>query len=202
MSTTLLFVELLIAGFQVIVWFVLLLFSVFGYDWVFRIQTQVFNGWQLLLSVIALAFVYVLGILFDKLADIIFSKWDRAIGEKRFGKNAPYVFARDRFQIGRDNTQLYHHFEYIRSRLRIARASSVNFAITTIMAVIFVVTRLQNIPNLFVLLFFIIVVGCLLTYLAVLTWYKLSNTYCGIIYANLPKETNSAKNKAKVVIGK
>ncbi len=190
MSTTLLFAELLIAGIQVIVWFVILLLSVFGYDWVFTIQTQVISGWQVLITIIVLPFVYVLGILFDRLADIIFSKWDRTIGKKFFDKEAPYIFARVRFQISKDNDQLNHEFEYTRSRQRIVRASSLNFAITTVLAIIFVGTRLQGVPNSLTLLYFIALIGSLLTILAIVTWYKLINSYYGLIKANLPNGQN------------
>jgi len=195
MSTTLLFAELLIVGIQVIVWFVILILSFFGYDWVFSIQTQVFSGWQVLITIIVITFVYVLGILFDRLADIIFSKWDRAIGKKFFGKKAPYIFAKVRFQISKDNDQLNHEFEYSRSRQRIARASSLNFAITTVLAIIFVGTRLQGVPNRLMLLYFIAGVGSLLTILAIVTWYKLINSYYRHIQANLPKQVVPEKEE-------
>lgn len=57
MSTTLLFVELLIAGFQVLVWFLLLIFTVFGYEWVFSLQLQNWGNLQILVSATLLALV-------------------------------------------------------------------------------------------------------------------------------------------------
>jgi hypothetical protein len=181
MSTTLLFAELLIAGFEVVVWFVILVFTVFGYDWVFKVQTQIFSDWQILISVVALAFVYVLGILFDRFADMIFSKWDRAISKRIFGEEAAIVFAVKRFQISKENEYLHYQFEYTRSRQRIARASALNFAITTVLAFVFVATRLQGSSYYATLLWFIAIVGIFLTVLAIITWYKLINSYCKLI---------------------
>jgi hypothetical protein len=191
MSTTLLFAELLIAGIQVVVWFVLLVFSVFGYEWVFNIQTQAFSDWQILISVVALSFVYVLGILFDRFADILFRKWDRAITTKIFiGNKFPKedihrVFAVTRFQLSQENEYLHHQFEYTRSRQRIARASALNFAIITVLALVFVATRLRGIPNYSTLLWFIALTGSLLSALAIVTWHKLITSYYHHILANI-----------------
>ena len=62
MSTTLLFVELLIAGIQVVVWLVLLVLCVFGYQWAAALPFTLLSEWQALIAVIVLSFVYVLGI--------------------------------------------------------------------------------------------------------------------------------------------
>ena len=194
MSTTLLFVELLIAGIQVVIWFVLLILTIFGYEWVSTFPTQALSNWQVLITATILSFVYVLGILFDRLADLIFSKWDRSIAYKRF-PNAPHAFAVIRFQLSKDNEFLNHQFEYTRSRLRIARASSLNFAITTILALIFVATRLRDIQDYSRLLIFIALTGIFLTSLAVITWYYLVRSYFGLIKANYTTQMEQAKPK-------
>ncbi len=199
MSTTLLFVELLIAGIQVLIWFVLLILTVFGYEWTFTFPVQAMRDWQVLITAILLSFVYVLGILFDRLADLLFSKWDRAIGSKRF-PDAPHAFSVVRFQISKDNEYLNHQFEYTRSRLRIARASSLNFAVTTILALTFVAARLQGVQDHSKLLIFIAVTGISLTGLAIMTWYHLVRTYFGLIKANYVAQmgqTNVKQTRAK-----
>ncbi len=194
MSTTLLFVELLIAGIQVLIWFVLLILTVFGYEWALTLPVQAMHDWQILITAALLSFVYVLGILFDRLADVIFSKWDRAIAYQRF-PDAPHAFSVVRFQISKDNEYLNHQFEYTRSRLRIARASSLNFAITTILALIFVATRLTGIQDLSRLFIFIAVTGIFLTGLATLTWYFLVRSYFGLIRSNYTAQMAQAKAK-------
>jgi hypothetical protein len=196
MSTTLLFVELLIAGTQVVIWFVLLILTIFDYKWISSFSAQGISDWQILVTATVLAFVYVLGILFDRLADLIFSKWDRSIAYKRF-PNAPHTFAVIRFQLSKDNEYLNHQFEYTRSRLRIARASSLNFAITTIVALIFVATRLQGAQDYAKLLIFIALTGICLTSLAILTWYYLVRSYFGLIKANYMAQNDVAKVKPK-----
>lgn len=194
MSTTLLFVELLIAGIQVVVWFVLLILTVFGYEWIFAFPAEALRDWQLLITAVILSFVYVLGILFDRLADLMFSKWDRSIGRQRF-PDAPHSFSVVRFQITKDNEYLNHQFEYTRSRLRIARASSLNFALTTILGLVFVATRLQGAENYSKLLIFIAVSGIFLTSLAIITWYYLVKSYFGLIRANYTAQMDQAKAK-------
>lgn len=197
MSTTLLFVELLIAGFQVLVWFLILILTVFGYEWVFSIQKQNWGNWQILISATLLALVYVFGILFDRLADLIFSKWERPLAYKLFPKRAPETFAVIRFQIAKGNDYLSNQLEYTRSRMRIARASSLNFAITTILALLFVATRLQSIPDQGKLLLFIALTGIFLTAMATITWYNLVRSYFGFIKANDPQQRKQKQTKRK-----
>jgi len=199
MSTTLLFVELLIAGTQVVIWFVLLILTIFDYKWTSNLSIQGVSDWQVLITATVLAFVYVLGILFDRLADLIFSKWDRSIAYKRF-PDAPHTFAVIRFQLSKDNEYLNHQFEYTRSRLRIARASSLNFAITTIVALMFVATRLQDAQNFAKLLVFIALTGICLTSLAILTWYYLVRSYFGLIRANYMAQSDVGKVKPKQIM--
>lgn len=62
MGTTSLVVELLIIGFQVATWVVLLLLSVFGYEW---IDLRFLTSWAALVTVVFLAASYSLGLIFD-----------------------------------------------------------------------------------------------------------------------------------------
>ena len=129
---------------------------------------------------------------------MIFSKWDRAISKQIFGKEAAIVFAVKRFLVSKDNEYLHYQFEYTRSRLRIARASALNFAITTLLAFIFVATQLQHYSHYVTLLWFIAIVGIFLTALAIITWYKLINSYCKHIKINVDtQETENYVTKPK-----
>ena len=197
MSTTLLFVELLIAGIQVLVWSLILILTIFGYEWVLSLPMQNWRDWQLLVSAVLLAFVYVFGILFDRLADLIFSKWERPLAYKIFPEKAPETFAVIRFQIAKENDYLSNQLEYTRSRMRIARASALNFAITTILAVLFVKTRLQVFPDQRKLLIFIALTGIFLTGVAAVTWYNLVRSYFGFIKANEPQQNQQKKANQK-----
>ena len=84
MSTTVLFVELLIIGFQGGVWILLLIFSVFGYNWLLELQSTGISDWQTLITALLLSMFYVLGIMIDRTADAIFSGWSQRIKQTVF----------------------------------------------------------------------------------------------------------------------
>jgi hypothetical protein len=157
--------------------------AVFGYQWVGGLPFAVLADWQALIAVVVLSFVYVLGILFDRLADRVFQRWDRSIAAKIY-PNAPHTFGVMRYLVSKENEYLHHQFEYTRSRLRIARASALNFALTTLLAEVFLVRWLRGEAAFPLLAAFVGVVGVLLTALAVYTWHKLVRTYFGVIGAN------------------
>lgn len=200
MSTTLLFAELLIIGLQATIWLSLLIVNIWGYRWLSTIQAIGFSDWQTVIVVLALSFVYVLGIIIDRVADLFFSGWDKRIREKII-PNAPLPIAVMRFELGKDNEYLNRQFEYTRSRMRIARASSINFALIILLAILFVLNHLQGDPGQVGYLIFLLVFGSFLVCATLYTWHKLERTYFELVKANYelyeskPKAT-SAKSKA------
>ncbi len=69
MGTTELFVELIVIGTGAFSWITMFTFSIFGYQWV---------PTELLFTVPALfpflSFIYIVGIITDRIADVVFSK--------------------------------------------------------------------------------------------------------------------------------
>ena len=118
MTTTHLFVELLVIGFGAIAWLVLLGAAVFGYDLDHRFLT-----WKTLVPLLSV--VYVLGIIVDRVADWVLDRLDRRHLDKYFKDN------RDAYFVGRRTLvvfgpELWAHLEYGRSRLRICRGWALN----------------------------------------------------------------------------
>jgi|YNPNPStandDraft_1061719.scaffolds.fasta_scaffold104357_2 hypothetical protein len=183
MSTTLLFAELLIIGLQATIWLSLIVVNIWGYKWLSALQAVGLSDWQTVIVVLALSFVYVLGIIIDRVADLIFSGWDKRIREKII-PNAPLPIAVMRFELGKDNEYLNRQFEYTRSRMRIARASSVNFSLITLLAIQFVLLHLQGNPGQIGYLIFLSVFGSFLVCTTLYSWYKLERTYFGLVRAN------------------
>lgn len=72
MATTTLFAEILVIGFQVMAWLALFIVSIFGID---KLSVQTLKGWENLLILPMVAIAYVLGIIFDRIADILFFKF-------------------------------------------------------------------------------------------------------------------------------
>ena len=153
MSTTSLFVELIVSGMGTVAWLLLLVFSIFDYSWILGQKLT-----DLLTLVPFLALVYVLGLIADHLAHHlykrIFYKLDRRIRRQSFDKHANYENIEiDEEFVATLKVYVYFHasenimerFEYDRSRLRIARAWGVNFVFLAISTLIFVWTSLLQI---------------------------------------------------------
>ena len=111
MSTTSLFVELLVIGSGVFVWLILLLFAAYGVDVLPLTQTVV-----LVSAVPVLSLIYVLGIVWDRVAD--------ALRHSQFNDIGEYYNARR--LILTQSSQLSELLEYGRSRLRICRGWTLN----------------------------------------------------------------------------
>jgi hypothetical protein len=126
MSTTNLFVELIVIGVSAFTWFVLTIFSAFGYAWVPK---------DLLFSPSAavpiLAVIYVLGIISDRIADTVFHWiWSDDLRESYFQNRVEYYNARG--LILTRSERLSDLLEYGRSRLRICRGWAFNLILIAI----------------------------------------------------------------------
>jgi hypothetical protein len=109
MTTTLLFVELLIIGIEVALWMVLLALAVFDFSWLKAVATA---GWEGVLTVLFLAICYTIGILFDRFADWFFSGVGRRLKE-RIIPNPPEPYIVMRFKAARGDEYLNRLFEYL-----------------------------------------------------------------------------------------
>lgn len=132
MSTTELFVELLIIGIGAAIWVVLLIFSAFGYSW-FALE-----DWLSIAALIpSLAIIYVLGIVIDRLCDRLFEPiWQTPIYQQYYDSRRAYFD--DRRILYFYGKNLANLLEYGRSRLRICRGWSLNSVLIAISLNIFV----------------------------------------------------------------
>ena len=198
MSTTLLFAELLIIGIQAGLWISLLLLNIVGFSWLPNIQFAIIADWQTLIVILLLSFLYVVGIIVDRVADTIFSKWEYRLAKEGFPeRDSPLVVLR--FATSKDDEHLNHQYEYNRSRMRISRSSAINFALTTIFAVLLVVVHGQSSPNglRWNLAIAIFMLGTLLSLSAVYSWRKLMRGYVGMIRDNYMHGTQSEHKRKK-----
>ena len=210
MNTTLLFAELLIIGLQAAVWIFILLLNVFGIGWVQMLQAGNLANWQTAILIVLLSVFYVIGVIIDRAADALFSGWERKLSRIRFpGPPLPIVVLR--FELARGNEHLNHQFEYNRSRMRISRASALNFGLATLMGTVFILMRAQtSSPNArWLLLGTTLIIGVVLTLGATFTWRKLMWGYFGMLkeYARFiqpedVKPISTLKNKNQPVISK
>lgn len=184
MNTTLIFAELLIIGLQASIWLFLLILGIFGTNWIQGLVTFGIADWQTVIVVVALSIVYVLGVIVDRLADFVFTGWDKKIRDRTY-PNLPLTLGVMRFQLGKDNEYLNRQFEYTRSRMRIARASSLNFLLITVLGG-WLIYHLQF-PSTAEKTKFIatlLLVGGSLSGSAIYAWNKLSETYIEQVKGN------------------
>lgn len=138
MSTTDLFVELIIIGMGSAIWIFFLITSIFGLSW---IDSSKFLSLTTLIPFLSLT--YVVGIVFDRIADTLF-EWIWA--KKLFRK---YYENKDNFHDDRrivyvHEGRLANLLEYGRSRLRICRGWALNSILILLTLNLFVWTRIPD----------------------------------------------------------
>lgn len=162
MSTTNLFVELVVIGVGAATWVILLIFAAFGWEWVSLDQA---------LSVYALiplvSTIYILGIVSDRLADTLFEMWwTRGLRGAHFADARAYHHARRVVLVYSE--RLADLLEYGRSRLRICRGWTLNASLIAVALNVFVWVRIPQSP----IALRLSVVGTLsLILLAALSWF-------------------------------
>ena len=182
MSTTLLFVELIIIGLQVTVWLVLVVLLFLGHDWISPTQL---SKWQGLGSVLLLAFAYTVGTLFDRLTDRIFKRWHERIKAREF-PDPPAALVAIRYEVAKDNEYLNRLFEYTRSRMRISRATVVNAPVIALLLVTYYLIWMDSWSSKEKLLIcgLTLAFGLFFVVLAIQAWNELMRTYVKLIKQN------------------
>jgi hypothetical protein len=173
MSTTAIFAELLVIGIQGVIWIALLLAGVF------QIQIPpdgyiVSREWSALATAVALATAYSVGVIIDRLADSAFSIFDREIRRKTLTDQGKGFVSKARMDVLNHGGEMSEFLEYVRSRLRIARATAANSAAGTVALCVFL-HRSAHQPTCVV--FGVAMMGALASALTFYAWIRISVTY-------------------------
>jgi hypothetical protein len=173
MSTTALFIELLITGVQAAIWLILFILCLLGFDW---INPERLKGFEAPLAVALLSIFYPAGVFIDNLADRLFRPWELKIREAYNLKKTQTALT---LLMQTKDQSLASHFAYIRSRIRISRSSAFNFALMTIAGVTFTASRLRGVQRFpfWRTLLLEILIGLLLTALAALAWRQINHSF-------------------------
>jgi len=117
MKTTSIYIELIVIGMQTLLWILILLFNIIGFETISRIH---FDGSSPILLLVFLATCYILGILFDRFADhfYISREEERRLKSEITSQSSLLIWER----AGHKD-----YLDYIRSRIRIIRATVLNF---------------------------------------------------------------------------
>lgn len=120
MTTTHLFVELVVIGIGTFTWVFLLIMTFFDYNWISKIQ-----HFHIMATIPLLSIIYLLGIISDRVSDSVFDKfWGKAMREKWFDNTKDFYDAYSLVFTRSDHLSDLHH--YGRSRLRIVRGWALN----------------------------------------------------------------------------
>lgn len=142
MTSTAIFAEILVVGLQAMVWLVMLCLWIADLK---GIPVGSIGGrlgglkeWAALITTFVLGFAYTLGIIVDRLADSISTGIERRFfrqtkpgrTDEKSGEPVPIK----RLLVMSKAPEITKFLEYIRSRMRIARSTSLNLLLTTIAA--------------------------------------------------------------------
>jgi hypothetical protein len=135
-QTTNLFVELVVIGLGGALWLALATLTVFGYQWIPVEEVTSLPG-----LIPALAVIYLLGILIDRISDRIFQGRTKAMASRAFPSVQDYERARN---LVYTSEALRGLAEYTLSRMRICRGWVLNSLLSVVAANAFIWTALPD----------------------------------------------------------
>lgn len=173
MSTTTIFIELLITGVQAAIWLSLFIFSLFGIEW---FSLDKVKGYEAVLGIVLISLAYPLGIFIDNLAERMLTTRRLKIEKRHFPGGPPSVM---RTLITINDERFSDSFDYDRTRIRVSRSSALNFGLITIMSVALTLVRFGSIlaSNKWWVAAVGVVVGTMLTALSIVCWYWVTENY-------------------------
>ncbi|MGD2085875.1 MAG: hypothetical protein PVH61_06800 [Candidatus Aminicenantes bacterium] len=144
MSTTAVFIELIISGIQSLIWCFMLLISVFGHKWLFAILPDL-KDWSTIVMVILFAIAYTFGVIIDQIAlviSLVIKPKDILLKLKSASRKSKQFTERDiRAIILSKEGKSSNFLNYIRSRIRIVRSTLINIFMITIASLILLFSR-------------------------------------------------------------
>jgi hypothetical protein len=174
MSTTNLFIELLIIGYMSCVWLAMLLAALFGPPPVGVILNFLEKA-QLLVVIVLTSFAYFLGVLVDRLADTALGRWDELIQNRVRQPNEPSILEMQA-SLFVQAPESVARFGYQQNRLRVVRAAVFNIGLLLISFLLFVILQPSHRPALTVG-WAIMVVGLIIWVATVFTYFRVTLSY-------------------------
>lgn len=153
METTQLYIELIIIGLESFAWISICVINIIG-NKVLSYYSNILNNFSS--SLLLVGILYIIGVLIDRLADIIFQKSEDNI------RNASGLKAKSTFLIWKKYDAMKYS-DYTRSKIRILRASIINIPLLT-MSVTWCILKYFKEPN--TILIFILFLGIFFTYIS------------------------------------
>lgn len=141
MSTTTLFVELLIVGLEACTWLTLLIGALFGFDWLLAFVSA-FEKAEAFTTAVLLCFAYLVGIVVEEVSDWLIKPWASRIRIRALKQKTGQPESYDmQAYVYSHSSEATKQLDYMRSRRRILRASIFNIAMISVFALITTWTR-------------------------------------------------------------
>jgi hypothetical protein len=142
MSTTNLFVELVVIGVGAMVWLILLTSAIFDFQWL-QVKSEIF----LALTVPLLSLIYLLGIILDRIADLSFEKiWSKKIRKSSYGGTEQNFYDDRRIVLSQQNL-ITERLLYAQSRARICRGWSLNALLIAFTFIVLMFSQFRSNSN-------------------------------------------------------
>lgn len=199
MSTTTVFVEILVIGLEALVWIALLASSMFGLDWLSNLAGA-FKNAETSTTLALIGVAYFIGILMDEVCDALLEPWSAYIrksvrkeGQPEMWDIQAYIFAH--------SESATEKLEYVRSRVRVCRSSIFNVVLATVFALTLCWTQssvMCSLPCLGRLN--IAFVGIILTAGAAFVFWRLERAYwlrAQLVYKHLRANEKSSRSADK-----
>ena len=139
LKDTFIIIELVLVGFQVLIWVFLLVLAVFGYGW---LHLASMKEWSTELSVALLGVAYMFGLIFDKAIGSLPYSW--IIGGSALTKKgdlpSPLVM---RVEILLKRPEVYEVLERRLNQHRLVRATVFNLALMSLSALVFFIVQMD-----------------------------------------------------------
>lgn len=153
METTQLYIELIIIGLEGFIWMCTFLVDIIG-NKAISVLTNIIGNFSS--SLLLIGILYVIGILIDRFADIIFQKKENAIRNKSGLQAKSSILVWKKYDAEK-------YAEYSRTRVRILRASILNLPMISISFILYVIRCLDKF---YMLVIYILILGILFTYVS------------------------------------
>ena len=154
MGTTTLLVEIVIIGFQVLIWLSLIIFTTWGYTWV---NLSNLKDWTGLIAISFFAVSYTLGIIFDSIVASLLSAWNhRAFYRLPFFINGRMVEMLNatnesystppaimKSRVRSTDLTTHDYLDKIFNQGRLLRSTGINLLLICITFIIFSVTQID-----------------------------------------------------------
>jgi hypothetical protein len=169
-TTSSLVVELVVIGVGATSWVALLVASVFGNSWLISLQP-----YSTLLAIPALAMVYTLGIVSDRMIDSIFGLiWGGTLRQKYFSDNASYHHARQTVLAG--SNRMADMIEYSRSRMRVCRGWAIHSLLIAVALNLYCWLQIEDRNTAYLIHIFGTSLFCVLGFTSWCAWRNLTTT--------------------------